>query len=175
MSRAVKKTGTNTVVLLILLVGFLLLAYYGTLALTSGDPLWFLHGFGDRPSRMIIYRIGQRTALRPRDPGFEELADAVNTCLAGGFARLSNVGFSEQTLQDAYTQHVTLEVFWDLPVDLHAWFPTGRTTQMLFPITGRHAEMSIVLLGDAGHYRVGAPVLNTIEPIREALHSLGPD
>jgi hypothetical protein len=175
MSRSVKKSGTNTIVLLILLVGFLLVAYYATVAMTSGDLLWFLRGFRDRPSRMIVYRIGQRTELRPRDPAFEELAAAVKTSLAEGFARLSNVGFSEQTLQDAYTQYVTLEVFWDQPVELHAWFPTGRTTQLLFPITGRHAEMSIVLLGDAGHYRAGAPVLNTIEPIRESLQSLGPD
>jgi hypothetical protein len=175
MSRSVKKTGTNTIGLLILLVGFLLLAYYGTVALTSGDPLWFLRGFRDRPSRMIVYRMGQRTVLQPGDPGFEELAAAVKTSLAGGFAQLSNVGFSEQTLQDAYTQHLTLEVLWNEPIELHAWFPIGRTTQMLFPITGRHAEMSIVLLGDAGHYRVGAPVLNTIEPIRESLHSLGLD
>ncbi|MGD2205663.1 MAG: hypothetical protein PVH17_02690, partial [Anaerolineae bacterium] len=59
------------------------------------------------------------------------------------------------------------------PVELHAWFPTGRTTQMLFPITGRHSELSAVLLGDEGQYRAGAPILNDMEPIRETVQSLG--
>jgi hypothetical protein len=43
----------------------------------------------------------------------------------------------------------------------------------LFPITGRHSDLSIVLLGDESQYRVGAPVLKTMEPIRETLKALG--
>jgi hypothetical protein len=134
-----------------------------------------LKGVEDRPTRIIVYQAGQRAELGPGDPGFEELVDAVQTSLAAGFARLSNTGFSEQTLREAYSQQVTLEVFWEHPVELHAWFPSGRTTQMLFPITGRHSEMSIVLLGDAGKYRTGAPALETMEPIHDALRSLGYD
>lgn len=175
MEGRAKGGGTNTLVLVALLLGIVALGYYATVALTSRDPLWFLRGVEDRPARFVVYRAGQHTALGPGDPGFAELVDAVQTSLAGGFARLSSTGFSEQTLQEAYTQHVTLEVFWDQPIELHAWFPTGRTTQMLFPITGHHAELSLVLLGDAGHYRAGAPVLETMEPIRDALRSLGYD
>jgi hypothetical protein len=43
----------------------------------------------------------------------------------------------------------------------------------LFLVTGRYAEMSVVLLGDQGHYRPGAPALKTMEPIQEGLKSLG--
>jgi len=64
-------------------------------------------------------------------------------------------------------------VFFDQPVKLHTWFDPGRTTQMLFLITGPYADMSVVLLGDQGQYRAGAPVLKTLDPIREALKSLG--
>jgi hypothetical protein len=159
----------------ILLLGTLAVGYYATFALSSRDLLWFLRQFEDRPARIIVYSAGQQTELRPGDPGFDELADAVETSLAAGFARLSKTGFSEQTLQQAYSEHVTLEVFWSQPVELHTWFPTGRITQMLFPITGRHSEMSIVLLGDDGHYRAGAPVLEEMVPIRDALSSLGYD
>ncbi len=90
-----------------------------------------------------------------------------------GFARLTSLGLSEQSLQDAYTQYVTLEVFFDQPVALRSWFDPGRTTQMLFLITGRHAEMSVVLLGDKGQYRPGAPALKTMELIQESLRTLG--
>jgi hypothetical protein len=173
MKRSVRKAGTNTIQLLLVFVGFVLLAYYATVTLTTRDPLWFLGRFQGQPSRIVVYHTGQRTELRPGQPGFDELAGAVQTSLAEGFARLSSTGFSEETLQDAYARQVTLEVFFDGPVELHTWFPTGRTTQMLFPITGRHSEQPLVLLGEGGEYRAGAPVLNTVEPVREALQSQG--
>ena len=173
MRQPTKKDRTNTIQLLILLVGLVLLGYYATVSLTSRDPLWLSREFKGRPSRIVVYHAGQRAELWPGQVGFDGLAEAVQSSLAEGFARLSNLGFSEGSLQDAYTRYVTLEVFFDRPVELHAWFPTGRTTQMLFPITGRHSEMSVVLLGDTGQYRVGAPVLKSAEPIREALKTLG--
>jgi hypothetical protein len=170
--RRTRQVRTNAIQLLLLMVGFVLLAYYATVSLTARDPLWFLREFKDQPSRIVVYNAGQRTELLPGQAGFDELAVAVQTSLAQGFARLTNIGFSEETLQNAYIQSVTLEVFFAQPVRLHAWFPTGRTTQMLFPITGRHSELSVVLLGDRRQYRAGAPVLNTTEPILEALEAL---
>jgi hypothetical protein len=44
---------------------------------------------------------------------------------------------------------------------------------MLFPISGPHAQPPIVLLGDRGQYRAGAPVLNSNRPILEAVDVLG--
>jgi hypothetical protein len=149
------------------------LAYYLTVSLTSRDLLWFVRRFQDQPSRIVVYQPGQQSEFLPGQTGYEELAAAAQASLAQGFARLTTTGYSEQTLQNAYTQQVTLEVFFSQPVEIHAWFPTGRTTQMLFPITGPHAEPPIVLLGDQGRYRAGAPVLNTNEPILKILHSLG--
>jgi len=172
MQGRTKKDVTNTVVLLILLVGAGLVGYYATVALTTKDPLWFLKGVDDQPSRIIVYHDAQITELQAGDPGFDEIATAVQATLAEGFARLTNIGYSEQSLQQAYSEHTSLEVIWSRPVDLHTWFPAGRTTQMLFPITGRHAEMEIVLLGDNGQYRAGAPVLKDINPIWDVLESL---
>lgn len=175
MSRSRRTGGTNCIGLLIAFASCLILGSYGMISVTSRDPLWFLRGFEDRPSRIVVYQGGQRTELPRGQVGFDELAEAVEASLAQGFARLTSIGFSDHTLQDAYTQHLTLEVFWAQPVELHTWFPTGRTTQMLFPITGPHSELSIVLLGDGGRYRGGAPALNSLEPIHGALRSLGYD
>jgi hypothetical protein len=173
MRKSTRGTGTNAILLLIVTVGFVVLAYYVTVSFTARDFLWFLRRFEDQPSRIVVYHTGQPTELVPGQAGFHELASAVQTSLAQGFAGLTNIGFSEQTLQNAYTQYVTLEVFFDQPVKLHTWFPTGRTTQILVPITGPHSELSVVLLGDQGRYRVGARVLNTTEPILETLETLG--
>jgi len=172
MSRS-RRAGTNAIQLFIILAGFVLLAYYLMVSLTSRDLLWFLRGFWDEPTRIVVYQAGQPTEFLPDQAGYDELVAAIKASLAEGFARLSSTGFSEQTLQKAHTQHVTLEAFFAHPVEIHTWFPTGRTTQVLFPITGPHAEPPIVLLGDRGHYRAGAPVLNTNEPILNALEALG--
>jgi hypothetical protein len=173
MSEPARRGGPGALKMLIVIVAALLLGFYAFVVLTSRDPLWFVRGFEDQPSRIIVYYAGQRAYLLHGDSGFDALADAVQASLAQGFARLSGVGFSEQSLHEAFTQHVTLEVFFDRPITLHAWFHTGRTTQLLFPITGRHSDLSVVLLGDGGQYRVGAPVLKTMAPIRETLRSLG--
>jgi hypothetical protein len=173
MTEPARRDGPGVLKMLIVIVGALLLAFYAFVVLTSRDPLWFVRRFEDQPSHIVVYHAGQRAYLLPGDAGFDALADAVQSSLAQGFARLSNVGFSEQSLQEAFTQHVTLEAFFDRPITLHTWFYTGRTTQLLFPITGRHSDLSVVLLGDEGQYRVGAPVLKTMEPIQDTLRSLG--
>ena len=174
MSRS-RRAGTNAIQLFLILAGFVLLAYYLTVSLTSRDFLWFVRRFQDEAARIVVYQSGQAAEYLPGQPGYDELASAVKTSLAEGFARLTSTGFSAQTLQDAYAQQVTLEVFFAQPIEIHTWFPTGRTTQVLFPVTGPHAEPPIVLLGDKGKYRAGAPVLNSNEPILEALEALGVD
>jgi hypothetical protein len=173
MSRWIKNDRTNTIQLLVLIVGVVILSYWAVVSLTARDPLWFAGEFEGQPSRVVVYHMGQRTELLPGQAGFDELASAVQATLDQGFARLTSLGLSEQSLQDAYAQYVTLEVFFDQPVTLRSWFNAGRTTQMLFLITGRHAEMSVVLLGDQGEYRAGAPALKTMEPIQGSLKSLG--
>lgn len=174
MSRS-RRAGTNAIQLFLILAGFVLLAYYLTVSLTTRDLLWFLNRFQDEPTRIVVYQSGQRTEFLPGESGYDELAAAAKTSLAEGFARLSSTGFSARTLEDARTKQVTLEVFFAHPVEIHTWFPTGRTTQMLFPITGPHAEPPIVLLGEKGKYRAGAPVLKSSEPILSALRNLGFD
>lgn len=173
MDRPTSKDRTNTIPLLILIAGFVILFYYGITSLSARDPLWFASEFKGQPSRIIVYDGGQRTELRPGQADFDALAGAVQKSLSAGFARLTKLGLSEQSLQEAYARDVTLEVFFAEPVELHTWFDPGQTTQMLFLISGPYADMSVVLLGEEGQYRAGAPVLKTMEPIRETLQSLG--
>ena len=173
MKQPTDRLRTNVGGMLVSVIGFLLLAYYAVTAISARDAFWFLNRFDDKPVRMIVYRAGQKTELLSGDPGFAELADAVRASLASGVARTSGIGLSPGSLQDAYQQYVTLEVFFDRPVKLHAAFNTGYPQQMLFPITGRHSDLNVVFLGVEGQYMAGAPVLNTIEPVRKALQAAG--
>jgi len=173
MKTPTDKLSTNVFGMLVAVVGFAAVAIYATIAFSAHDVYWFLTGFDERPTRMVVYRAGQRIELQAGQTGFDDLAKAARSSLAQGVSRPSGIGLSEGSLQDAYDLYITLEVFFDRPVKLHAWFNTGSPTQMLFPITGRHSDLNIVFLGVEGTYMSSAPVLNTTEPIRKALQAAG--
>jgi hypothetical protein len=154
--------------------GFIVLMLYGTIAFTSGDLLWFIKRFDTSPAHIVVYHDGgARAELSPGDPDFAPLAQAIQICISQGLERPSGIGFSDASLLDAYTRYVSVEAYFDQPVKLHAWFNTEEPTRMLFPITGRHSELSLVVLGKNGKYLASPPVLKTIEPLREALRELG--
>jgi hypothetical protein len=164
---------TQPAKMVILVVGFLVLVVYGTITFNTGDLLWFLSRFDGRPVRIVVYHHeGKRTELRAGQPGFEKLADAIQTCLSQGLDRPSNIGFSDASLLDAYSRFVTVEAFFARPVKLHAWFGTEEATRMLFPITGRHSDLSLVLLGKNDMYLASPPILKTVEPLKQTLRSL---
>jgi hypothetical protein len=158
--------------LLILGVVFLAVIYLGIL-MSSKDPIWFVKGFQDRPYLIVVYDQGKRTEYTAGQPGFDLLANAVVESLDQGIARLSGIGLSKESQQDAYDKYLTLEAFFPQAVKIHSYFDTGRPTQMLFPITGRHSELKVVFFGDGGPYWVNVPALKTLEPIYSALKSLG--
>ena len=153
---------------------FIALVLYGTIAFTSGDLLWFMKRFDSSPAHIVVYHDGgTRTELAPGDPHFAPLAQAIKICISQGLERPSGIGFSDASLLDAYTRYVSVEAFFERPVKLHAWFNTEEPTRMLFPITGRHSDLSIVVLGIGGKYLASPPVLKTMEPLRQALRDLG--
>jgi hypothetical protein len=163
----------NLPVLALVVLAVVGVVIYGVIALAAQDFLWFVPGFNEKPVRIVVYNAGVRTDLQAGQRGFAELAAAVNSSLNQGVARQSGVGLSPESLQDAYTRYQTVEVYYSRPVKLHAWFNTHEPTQMLFPITGRHSDLSMVFLGGGGVYFSNSPALNTIEPIRAALRRLG--
>ncbi len=165
---------TRPLRMLALVGGFVLLVMYGTIAFTSGDLLWFIKRFDAKPVRIVVYHDGgKRTNLDPGDPHFEPLAKAIRSSLSAGLARPSGIGLSDASLLDAYSRYVTVEAYFNRPVKLHAWFNTEEPTRLLFPITGRHSDLSLVVLGKNGQYLASPPVLNTVEPLRDALRELG--
>ena len=173
MRQPTEKLRVNILGMLLAVVGFGLIVVFLTITFSSQDALWFRKGFAERPQRVIVYGAGQRTELQAGQPGFDVMVDAVQASLAQGVARPSGIGLSQGSLEDAYNLYVTVEVFFDHPVKLHAWFNTGQPTQMLFPITGRHSDLNVVFLGRNGQYMAGGPVLTTTAPIRVALRTLG--
>ena len=165
---------TNPVKMLLTLLLFIAVASYLTISLTTRDAIWFVTGFEDRPTLVIIYDGGKTKEYRAGTPGFEQLAEGVRATLEGGVARPSAMGLSEGSLEDALTMFLSVEAYFPKPVKLHTWFNTGNPTRALFPITGRHSDRSIVFLStNKDAYNTTAPILKTREPLLAALRGLG--
>jgi hypothetical protein len=173
MKQPTDKLRTNTLGMLAAVLGFGVVAILATITFAAQDLLWFVSGFAERPARIVVYAAGQRHEFTEGQPGFDLLAEGVIASLSGGVARQSGIGFSDESLRDAYTLYVTVEAFFAQPVKLHAGFNTGWPTQMLFPLTGRHSELSVVLLGQDGRYQSNPPALKRLEPLRDAVAGLG--
>lgn len=158
--------------MILVIILFVLVVYLGTIFFVTQDPLWFVSSFDEKPVRILVYHDGEKSEYRPGDPGFSQLAEGVRQSLDAGVLRQSGIGMGEETLQDAYRKYLTVEAFFGNPVKLHANFYTGHPVQMLFPITGRHSDLNVVLLGDGRGYQVNPPALNTLQPLRDALVEL---
>ena len=166
------RSTASLIKMILVVVIFGLFIYLFTIAFVAQDFFWFEKGFAEKPVRVIVYHQGQRTEYRSGQAGYELLANAIQQSLNSGLVRQSGIGLGEQTLYDAKTKYITVEAYFLQPVKLHANFNTGHPTQMIFPITGRHSELSVVFLGDQGGYWVNGPVLRDMQPIRDALVQL---
>lgn len=167
------KARTNLLAMLITVLAFGGGMIYFVIAFSAQDAVWFVSGFDQVPIRPLVYHEGQKTEYTVGTSGYKELAEGVRLSLDSGVARLSGTGLSTESLQEAYTRYVTVEAFFDPPAKLHAWFFTGNSIQMFFPITGRHSDESTVFLSSTGTYMSGGPVLKDRQPLFVALDSLG--
>jgi len=173
MQRNQPGSNANLLRMIVVVALFFLITIYGTISFSSNDWLWFTRGFDARPVQVIIYNQGEQNQLSPGDAGFSEIAEAIRVSMARGVARQSGIGISPESVNDAYTNYVTVEAIFAQPFKLHAWFNTGNPTHVLIPITGRHSDLSVVFLGRNGNYSTNAPAMKDLQPVRDTLKSLG--
>ncbi len=159
--------------MLLSLLVLVVIVILGTVTFSAQDPLWWLGGFTQRPVYVIVYNAGQKTSYSEGIDGYDILANAVVEVLNSGVSRNAAIGLSQGSQNDAYNQYLTVEAYFDPPAKLHAYFNTGNPTMMLFPITGRHSDESVVFLGENGQYMTSVPVVKNYQPLRDALKQLG--
>lgn len=159
----------------LLLIGVCAAIVYLVSAFNSGTWLWFQSkAVNVRPSRIVIVNNGQRTVLTAGHANFNNLADAVSQSVS----KLSNtdlvsIGLSEQTLEDYATNSLVIELYFDQPLQFNTLARTGKPTQLLIPITGRHAGGGYVFRGQSGEWWFGALRMADPAPLYGALQQMG--
>jgi hypothetical protein len=167
------KLRTNSLGMILVVVGFVAVISFLTIIFSTQDPLWFTNRFDERPEKVVVYHNGAKTEYVMGKDGFMDLAEGVRLSLAGGVQRPSGIGLSPGSVEDAYNLYTSVEAFFPYPVKVHTWFNTGNPTRMLFLITGRHSGQNIVFMGNTVSYFASGPILNTMRPLLDAVIKLG--
>lgn len=156
----------------VLIVGLII---YVVNVLNSHDWLWFQQK-SDRvdPTRIVIVEQGQRRTIVPGHEDFERLAEAVSLSVSRpDNSDLINVGISEETVAFYKEAGVMLEIYFDRPVTFHTAYRAGEPTQILLPISGRHAGKGYFFRGAGGEWWFGAMRMADPMPIYRLMAEMG--
>jgi len=154
---------------------FVIATIYLVNAFNSGNWLWFRGNTTNvRPSRIVIVDEGVRTVLNPGHAAFTPLVEAATQSLSKlNNSGIVDVGLSQQTLNDYATNSLVLELYFDSPVVFNTAARTGKPTQLLIPINGRHADGGLVFRGDKGEWWYGAVRMADPQPLLATLAKMG--
>ena len=157
------------------MVLFIILAIYGVNAFNTGNWMWFRgNTVNVRPSRIVIVDHGERTLINQGHPAFEPLVEAAAQSLSDlNNSGIVDVGLSQQTLSDYATDSLVMELHFDSPVIFNTAARTGKPTQLLIPIEGRHADGGLVFRGDKGEWWYGAVRMADPQPLLSTLEQMG--
>lgn len=160
-------------VLLILIAGAIV---YLLNAFNSGSWLWFQSKAAvlEPPSRIVIVNNGEQTVLQPGTDFYIEMSQAaVDSLSKFSNTDLISIGLSEQTLADYASDALVVELYFDNPLQFNTLARTGKPTQLLIPIDGRHATGSYVFRGANGEWWFGAIRMADPSPLYLALQQMG--
>ena len=154
---------------------FIVAAIYLVNVFNTGNWMWFRgNTVNVRPSRIVIVDNGERTILNPGHPAFTPLVEAATQSLSElNNSGIVDIGLSEQTLSDYARDSLVLELHFDSPVVFNTAARTGKPTQLLIPIEGRHADGGLVFRGDKGEWWYGAVRMADPQPLLLALEQMG--
>ncbi len=157
------------------MVIFIVAVFYLINAFNTQNWFWFQNSAVNvRPSRILILHEGERIMVQPGHPNYDLLADAIESSLSHlNNSALVDVGLSEETLADYAAAGLTLELYYDQPVIFNSMARTGKPTQLLIPIEGRHAGSGLVFLGGNGRWWIGAIRMADPSPLMAVLSQLG--
>lgn len=158
-------------------LGFIFALIYGLIAFNTGDALWFAANTEvSQPLRIIIRDQGERIIYQPGDPEFDILSPLVEQSISSlNNSALIEIGLSENTLTDYNNTFTVMEIHYDQPIKFGTTFRTGEPTQLLIPITGRHAGAGLFFRGNADGWFYGALRMGDPMPLYTTLNELGYD
>lgn len=144
-------------------------------AMNTTDLLWFWPIFKEMPVGMIVNCYGTQVEIKPGQPAFEAVNNAVNTSMTG-IKRWDQTSMSDVTYQEYKTSAsvMVLELNYDPPVTVHSQYAFFKAVNwLIIPLVGRHAATNAVFGLEGGYTDPGSYHLKSNAPIVNALQEQG--
>ncbi len=163
--------------LFLILIVFLVLAFYLLIAATRGDLFWFKQGVDGRPTELRFYYYGSITRLHEGDKGFNELVDAATQEIPKINAKPEG-GPSADTINHVRHNCIALELQYSSPTTIHSTFALGNPDTILIPVDGTdcwEARNRFFYLARNDIFGAWQPVFppTSLEHIRDTMKGLG--
>jgi hypothetical protein len=156
---------------LLALAIIILAVVYGSSALTSQDPLWFVPARLDDPAAVTVYQVGQARSLPTSSTEYAAVVAALGDAVRGTEAS-ARAGLSDETLRTLTSgPGEALEVRFDRRQRLGGAHTRGRPTRMLVALSGPFAQDPFVFLGDDTGWWAEALVSSHVADVRRAVRS----
>lgn len=159
----------------LMMLGVALLIYWLINTMNTGNALWFLP-FQPifEPSRIVVRDYGTAVTIRPGDPGYVQLSEALNQTLSDFInTDLVPIGLSDETLRRYNEEELVVESFYADNIQFNTAVRMTGINQLLIPIDSTHADNRYVFMASNGLWRAGALVVKDDTPIKQALRDLG--
>lgn len=169
MAADIKRNNPSLLQALLVMMVMVAVIYYGIVALSTGDMLWFRSDFSATPVKMIVYCYGEDQPVNPIDTDFEPLNKLVNAALSGD-KRWDPLSMSDVTYEE-YRTHprmAALELRYSPAVRVHSntkFFSSVDT--LVIPLDGRHVEYNPVFGRNLGEMIPGSFQLGSTASIKE--------
>jgi hypothetical protein len=152
-------------------LGIFAVMYFMIIAINTRDLLWFWPKFQEVPVEIIVHCYGTDVEIRPGEPAFEAVTNAVNTSLSGS-KRWDQTTLSDATYQEYQTSPsvMVLELHYDPPATVHSQYAFMKSANWLvIPLDGRHASNNAVFGLINKYIEPGAYFVKSTAPIVTAL------
>lgn len=144
-------------------------------AMNTDDILWFWPVFKEMPIGMTVNCYGTVEEIKPGQPAYEGVNNAVNTSMTG-VKRWDQTSMSDVTYQEYKTSSsvMVLELHYDPPVTVHSQYAFFKAVNwLIIPLDGRHAATNAVFGLEGGYTDPGSYHLNSTSLITTALADQG--
>jgi hypothetical protein len=159
---------------LIGLAGFSVLLFLIT-AMNTRDLLWFWPVFDQVPVGITVHCYGTDVQVKPGQPAFEVVTNAVNTSLSES-KRWDSTSMSDVTYQEYQNSPAVMvvELHYDPPATVHSQYAFfKRVNRMIIPLDGRFASTNAVFARTGEFTDPGSFHVKSTAPIATALQEQG--
>ena len=163
---------TKAVISGVVIFGVILFA---VISMNTGDILWFWPVFNQVPVAITVNCYGTEINIKPGQPAFQAITDAVNSSLTGT-KRWDDLSLSDATYQEYQTSSdvMVLNLQYDPPATIHSMYAFFKSVNMLiFPLDGRHAGANTVFGWEGKFISPGSYHVNSTASIVNALQAQG--